>query len=132
MNNSWHYRHYPKLHYRVFRNLKLNLRFLIEHGRKHERPTSFDYPTSVCNILRAEQQEPGLIDSVQVCHGVSFEVWSLKFIWEDLQDLIIGILRQIPMLEALTLQIYGNGVWEQLTMPSLRNLTMLLDPGDWH
>jgi hypothetical protein len=47
---------------------------------------------------------------------------------DDMQDLIIGILRQIPMLEALSLQIYGTGLWEQLTMPSLCNFTMLLGP----
>ena len=49
-----------------------------------------------------------------------------EFFMEGLEDLIIGILRQIPMLEVLSLQIYGIGVWEQLTLPSLRNLTLQL------
>ena len=55
---------------------------------------------------------------------------SLKFQFhtKGLEDLIISILRQIPMLEALSLQIFDIGVWEQVTMPSLRNLTIELDP----
>jgi hypothetical protein len=46
---------------------------------------------------------------------------------EDL-DLVFGILRQTPMLEALSLAIPNSGVPEQLTMSSLRNLTLDLDP----
>jgi hypothetical protein len=55
---------------------------------------------------------------------------SLKFETNvrHLEDTIIGILRQIPMLEVLTLPIFNIGVWEQLTMPSLRNLTMRIFP----
>ena len=45
---------------------------------------------------------------------------------EGLEDLTIGILRQIPMLEALSLSIFHIGVWEQLTMLSLRDFTMHL------
>ena len=45
---------------------------------------------------------------------------------EGLEDIIIGILRQIPMLEVLSLQIYDVGTWEQVIMPSLRTLTMHL------
>ncbi|KAF8702680.1 hypothetical protein AX14_014349 [Amanita brunnescens Koide BX004] len=53
---------------------------------------------------------------------------SLKFeiFARNPDDLIIGTLRQIPMLEVLHLQLFGIGVWEQLTMPSLRNLTMYI------
>jgi hypothetical protein len=56
---------------------------------------------------------------------------SLKFeIYMGNQEgLIMDILREIPMLEALSLQIFGIGMWEQLTMPSLRNLTMQLISG---
>ena len=43
-------------------------------------------------------------------------------------DLIFGILRQTPMLEALNLAIPHCTVLEQLTMSSLRNLTVELDP----
>ena len=53
---------------------------------------------------------------------------SLKFetYTKDLGDVIIGILRQTPMLEVLSLQIYDTGMWEQVIMPSLRTLTMEL------
>jgi hypothetical protein len=71
--------------------------------------------------------------------GAWIDRWPQNFPWSQLRslkfeiyvggldDIIIGmILRQIPMLEALSLQISSNGVWEQLTMPSLRNLTLQL------
>ena len=45
-------------------------------------------------------------------------------------SLVFGILRQTSVLEALTLSITNNGVLEQVTMPSLRNLTMEFEPGD--
>ena len=45
---------------------------------------------------------------------------------EGSEHLIVSILRQIPMLEVLSLQIFDVGVLEQLTMPSLKNLTMTL------
>jgi hypothetical protein len=51
--------------------------------------------------------------------SLKFEIYT-----RGLDDLIIGVLRQIPMLEALSLPIFSNDGWEQLTMPSLRNLTM--------
>lgn len=46
---------------------------------------------------------------------------------EDM-DLMFGILRQMPMLEILHLPIPNSGVSEQLTMSSLRILTMDLLP----
>ena len=46
---------------------------------------------------------------------------------EDL-DLVFGILRQTPMLETHDLAISNSGVPVQLTMTSLGNLTMDLDP----
>lgn len=44
---------------------------------------------------------------------------------EDLY--LIGILRQTPMLEALTLSVYSAAVLDPLTMPSLRELNLKVD-----
>jgi hypothetical protein len=47
-------------------------------------------------------------------------------------DLIFGILRQIPLLEALNLAAPISGVPEQLTMSSLRNLTIAFDQTEFN
>jgi hypothetical protein len=45
-------------------------------------------------------------------------------------SLVFGILRQTSVLEALTISICENGLLEQVTMPSLRSLTMEFDAGE--
>ena len=47
-------------------------------------------------------------------------------------DLIFGILQQTPMLEALNLATPISGVPGQLTMSSLRNLIIVLDPTEFN
>lgn len=42
-------------------------------------------------------------------------------------ELIFGILRQTPVLEALALIIHGTRTLEQVTMPLLQNLTLEID-----
>ena len=44
----------------------------------------------------------------------------------DAEDVIIRILRQTPMLEVLSFDIHCIGAWEQVTMPSLRTLCMVV------
>ena len=102
---------------------------LMFHDRSMDGHMNGPHPliTRLRSVTFLGHESSLLIDSLRPSFPWS-QLRSLKFefFMEGLEDLIISILRQIPMLEVLSLQIYGIGVWEQLTMPSLRNLTLQL------
>ena len=100
---------------------------LVFHDRSMEGHMNDPHPliTRLRSVTFVGPESSLLIDPLRPTFPWS-QLRSLKFQTDmkGLEDLIIGILRQIPMLEVLLLQIFDIGVWEQLTMPSLRNLTM--------